>query len=156
MTIIQHTWQKWSWRVVGCVSTPHQHSHQVKPLVLVVNHCLALLLIDRVVYVLSQSICVWMIHHCDTLLNATQCGHVCHHLPCEPKWHCVTTSPLVHHHAIHALSHKAWCCVCCVVTPCLLRPLTLWHGQSPPPLHDWLLVFVVHPPNQCRYTQTVW
>ena len=71
LTIIQYEQQKWGWRVVGCISTPHQHSHQVKPLVLVVSHYLALLLIDRVVDVLSQSICVWMIHHRVSLLNAT-------------------------------------------------------------------------------------
>ena len=59
LTIIQHTWQKWSWRVVGCVSTPHQHSHQVKPLVLVVSHCLALLLIGRSVQRTSTS-CEWV------------------------------------------------------------------------------------------------
>ena len=43
---------------MGCVKTPLQHSHKVKPLVLVVSHCLALLLIGSVVDVLSQSICV--------------------------------------------------------------------------------------------------
>ena len=118
--------------MVRRVTTPHQHSHQVKPLVLVVSHCLAFLIIDRVVDMLCQSICVWMIHHCDTLLNATQCGHVCCHLPCEPNGmvrphhHLCTITPFL------VLSHKAWCCVCCMVTHCLFHPLTLWHGQSPP------------------------
>ena len=70
--------------MVGHVKTLHHHSHQVKPVVSIVSHCLALFLVDRVVDVLSQSICAWIIHHCDTLLNATQLCHVCHHLPCQP------------------------------------------------------------------------
>ena len=94
-------------------------------LVLVVSHCIALLRIDRVVDVLSQSICMWMIHHCDTLLNATQCGHVCHHLQCEPKWHGVTTSPFVRHHTFScSLTQSMVLCAVwsrhafCIHSPC--------------------------------------
>ena len=120
MTIIQYTWQKWSWRVVGCVSVPHQHIHQVKPLVLVVSHCLVLLLIDWVVDMMSQSIWVWMIHHCDTLLNATQCGHACHLIPvnqlalCDHITICAPSRLFVFydrkHGAVCAVwSHHAFC-----------------------------------------------
>ena len=55
-----------------------------------------------------------MIHHCETLLDATQCGHVCHHLPCEPidiVWphhHLCTITPFL------VLSHTIRCHVCAV------------------------------------------
>ena len=111
ITIIQHTGQRWSWRVVWCASTPTQPPSQAtcvdcEPLPCPSSHW--------VVDVLSQFICVLMIHHCDTLLNATQCGHVCHHLSCEPKgmvWphhHLCTITPFLVH------THKAWCCECVV------------------------------------------
>ena len=61
-----------------------------------------------------------MIHHCDTPLNATQSGHVCHHLPCEsngivwPHHHLCTITPFLFsctkHGAVCAVwSHHAFC-----------------------------------------------
>ena len=106
---------------------------------------------------LSQSIFFW----CGRYTNVIHCSMPHNVVMCVITFLCEPIGIVrPHHHlctiTLFLLSYTKHGAVCCVVTLCLFHPLTLWHGQSPQPLHDLLLVIVVHSSNQCQCTHTAW
>ena len=109
---------------------------------------------------LSQSICVWMIHHCEALLNATQCGHVCHLIPVNQlAWcdHITICSSSSRFFLFSHTNHGAVCAVWSRHAFCIHSLCGMVNHHHYSMIGSWCLWFIHQiNPNALKHCGDVW